>query len=72
MSSMKDCLSRASLALPLLLTATLLGLVPTKAKLQAPEVTLPDRPKAVRFAVIGDTGTGSTQQYEVGEQMARA
>jgi 3',5'-cyclic AMP phosphodiesterase CpdA len=69
---MKDCLSRTSLALPLLLAATLLGLVPIQAKLRPPEVTLPDRPKAVRFAVIGDTGTGSTQQYEIGEQMARA
>jgi predicted MPP superfamily phosphohydrolase len=69
---MKECSSRTSLALPLLFVATLLGLVPPQAELRPPEVTLPDRPKAVRFAVIGDTGTGGAQQYEVGEQMARA
>lgn len=32
---------------------------------------LPLIPKSVRFAVIGDNGTGAKEQYEVGEQMDR-
>jgi hypothetical protein len=40
---------------------------------QAPVVralTLPHKDGSVRFAVMGDTGTGSRQQYEVATQMA--
>jgi predicted MPP superfamily phosphohydrolase len=37
----------------------------------APELTLPLTPKSVRFAVIGDFGTGGREQYEVARQMAR-
>jgi 3',5'-cyclic AMP phosphodiesterase CpdA len=33
---------------------------------------LPARPNSVKFAVIGDTGTGGRQQFEVGQQMAAA
>jgi 3',5'-cyclic AMP phosphodiesterase CpdA len=40
--------------------------------LQPPEVILPNQPKAIRFAVIGDSGNGSREQYEVGLQMSRA
>lgn len=36
----------------------------------APAVTLPLKDGSLRFAVIGDMGTGSKQQFEVGEQMA--
>ena len=36
-----------------------------------PKVTLPLLPNSVRFAVIGDSGTGERPQYEVGQQMAR-
>ena len=32
---------------------------------------LPEEKKAVRFAVIGDSGTGSTEQYQVAEQMEK-
>ena len=40
---------------------------------QAPvaKVTLPLKPNSVRFAVIGDSGTGERAQYEVGAQMQR-
>src|SRR5215831_9008086 len=31
---------------------------------------LPARAESVKFAVIGDTGTGDRSQYEVGQQMA--
>lgn len=36
----------------------------------AQELTLPVKPDSVRFAVIGDNGTGEPPQYEVGAQMA--
>jgi predicted phosphodiesterase len=34
-------------------------------------LTLPLKPNSVRFAVIGDMGTGKRPQFEVAEQMAR-
>jgi hypothetical protein len=39
---------------------------------QAPPdgLALPLKPNSVRFAVIGDNGTGEKEQYEVGQQMA--
>jgi hypothetical protein len=36
----------------------------------AQEQTLPLKPDSVRFAVIGDNGTGEPPQYQVGQQMA--
>jgi calcineurin-like phosphoesterase family protein len=33
---------------------------------------MPLKPKSVRFAAIGDTGTGKREQYEVAEQMERS
>jgi 3',5'-cyclic AMP phosphodiesterase CpdA len=33
---------------------------------------LPSRPNSLKFAVIGDTGTGGRQQFEIGQQMAAA
>jgi hypothetical protein len=36
-----------------------------------PPVPLPGRDGSLKFAVIGDFGTGSRQQYELGEQMAK-
>jgi 3',5'-cyclic AMP phosphodiesterase CpdA len=44
--------------------ATLLG-----AQQAAP---LPTRPESLKFAVIGDTGTGEPPQFEVGSRMAEA
>ncbi|MBI5282655.1 MAG: metallophosphoesterase [Candidatus Solibacter usitatus] len=37
----------------------------------AQELTLPLKPNSVRFAVIGDMGTGEKPQYELAEEMAR-
>lgn len=37
----------------------------------APELRLPNKKDSLRFAVIGDTGTGGRPQYEVAEQMAQ-
>ncbi len=37
----------------------------------AADLQLPLKPGSVRFAVIGDNGTGEKPQYEVGEQMAK-
>jgi Calcineurin-like phosphoesterase len=36
----------------------------------AQELRLPAKPGSLRFAAIGDTGTGSREQYEIGQQMA--
>jgi 3',5'-cyclic AMP phosphodiesterase CpdA len=37
-----------------------------------PVIALPNKPKSVRFAVIGDMGTGTKEQYEVGREMTLA
>ena len=34
------------------------------------QLYLPSKPNSVRFAVIGDSGTGESKQYEVAEEMA--
>src|SRR5262245_2172399 len=34
--------------------------------------SFPSRPNSLKFAVIGDTGTGDRSQYEVGQQMTAA
>ena len=45
-----------------------------RASAQAPssQVTPPREPNSVRFAIIGDTGTGTSSQYDVGTQLAKA
>src|SRR6202521_1312750 len=35
------------------------------------DITLPLKPKSVHFAVIGDSGTGEKEQYEVSQQMVK-
>jgi hypothetical protein len=37
--------------------------------LRAQEITLPLKPSSIRFAAIGDMGTGKPPQYEVAQQM---
>jgi predicted phosphodiesterase len=37
---------------------------------QAQDLALPLKQDSVKFAVIGDTGTGDSQQYDIGKQMA--
>lgn len=57
---------RTLIALALLLTATRM------APAQNGAAVLPIRPDSVKFAVIGDNGTGEKPEYEVGQQMAVA
>ena len=38
----------------------------------AAQNALPDRPDSLKFAVIGDNGTGDKPEYDVGQQMAAA
>src|SRR5262249_7257145 len=40
------------------------------ATLAGQTLTLPNRSDSLKFAVIGDNGTGDAPQYEVGRQMA--
>src|ERR1044072_4309077 len=42
----------------------------TIAAATAADLKLPVKPKSVRFAMIGDSGTGEKPQYEVGRQLA--
>jgi len=42
---------------------------PAQATASGPEVKLPLESKSVRFAVIGDSGTGEREQYEVAKEM---
>ena len=37
--------------------------------LQAQQISFPDKPNPVRFAAIGDMGTGDSAQYEVAQEM---
>jgi 3',5'-cyclic AMP phosphodiesterase CpdA len=50
-----------------------LAAAPVMDRAQAPalQLTLPLKPGSVRFAIIGDSGTGESEQYQVAEQMAR-
>jgi hypothetical protein len=38
---------------------------------QAPPVALPNKDGSLKFAVLGDFGTGSREQYQMAEQMAK-
>ncbi len=49
---------------------TLVFLLAAATPAQTPELRLPLKPNSVRFAVIGDSGTGERAQYEVAQQMA--
>jgi hypothetical protein len=40
--------------------------------LAAVEITLPNQPSSLKFAVIGDSGSGSGRQYQLGAQIAAA
>ena len=37
----------------------------------AQDITLPNAPNSVKFGVIGDSGSGDREQYDVANQMAR-
>ena len=50
--------------------ATLCLLALPASLLAAIEITLPNEESSLKFAVIGDSGTGSGRQYQVGAQIA--
>jgi hypothetical protein len=52
--------------------ATLFAMLLFVGQLPAQRQRLPNAAGSVKFAVIGDNGTGDRPQYEVGAQMARA
>lgn len=59
-------------SMPAMLRAAFIFVVVLAAislSLHAPELTLPLKPNSVRFAVIGDMGTGDPPQYEVAGKM---
>src|SRR4051812_35701141 len=58
---------RASLRVILSLVVLLSGVV-----LSAQDVTLPNKPDSVKIAIIGDSGTGSSPQYKVAQQLIAA
>jgi predicted MPP superfamily phosphohydrolase len=55
-----------------LLAAVLLITALHQQGLLARPLTLPNRPGSLKFAVIGDNGTGDSPEYEVGAQMVAA
>jgi len=57
-----------------LLTALLgaAGFTPAAPSAARATQTLPARPDSLKFAVIGDTGTGAQPEYDVGQRMAAA
>lgn len=65
-------LTASTVTVGFLLTACSPPQTAAEARIHTPKLELPDRPKAIRFAVIGDTGTGGREQYEVGMQMSGA
>jgi 3',5'-cyclic AMP phosphodiesterase CpdA len=65
-------LTASRVALSFLLTACSPPRAAAETPIHALKLQLPDRPKAVRFAIIGDTGTGGKEQYEIGALMAAA
>jgi len=38
----------------------------------AQDVSLPNQPDSLKFAIIGDSGTGSSSQYKVAEMLIAA
>jgi predicted phosphodiesterase len=54
------------------LAVVLAALLFLPALTPAPEIVLPRRADSLKFAVIGDSGSGSRRQYETGKQLADA
>ena len=63
--------SRRSLAVFLVAGALAVIVCRAGAQPQQAQVSLPNKPNSLHFAVIGDNGTGDERQYSVGEQMAK-
>jgi 3',5'-cyclic AMP phosphodiesterase CpdA len=65
-------LTYTTIALGAVLTACLQERTEARSQTAGLRIVLPNRSNSVRFAVIGDMGTGNKEQYEVGQQMALA
>jgi 3',5'-cyclic AMP phosphodiesterase CpdA len=52
------------------LTALLISCLTAPIIVAAQQLTLPNKPASVKFAVIGDTGTGDSNQYRVAKVLA--
>ena len=63
--------SRRSLAVFLVAGALAVIVCRAGAQPQQAQVSLPNKPNSLHFAVIGDNGTGDERQYSVGEQMTK-
>src|SRR5258708_32888627 len=53
------------------LLTTLLLVISGWWSVTAQEVALPTAPNSVKFAAIGDAGTGDPEQYDIANQMTR-
>jgi 3',5'-cyclic AMP phosphodiesterase CpdA len=62
---------RARVPLVVLVLAAVSALLAQALPAQAPHA-LPNRANSVKFAAIGDNGTGDREQYEVGQQMVKS
>jgi 3',5'-cyclic AMP phosphodiesterase CpdA len=54
------------------LTILLIAAAAAWAGVSAQRITLPNRPNSLKFAAIGDNGTGESAQYDVADTMTRA
>jgi 3',5'-cyclic AMP phosphodiesterase CpdA len=64
--------SRSSASLRIQALALAASALLSAALLAQPTPPLPNRPDSVKFAAMGDNGTGDRPQYDVGQQMAKA
>src|SRR6266849_5060444 len=63
--------NRSKVNSPARLLTTLLLAISAWWSVTAQELALPSAPNSVKFAAIGDAGTGDSAQYDVANQMAR-
>jgi hypothetical protein len=54
------------------LLTTLLFVISAWWSIPAQEVTLPSAANSVKFAAIGDAGSGDPEQYDIANQMTRS
>jgi hypothetical protein len=56
--------------MPKILATLVLALIAVSEPFAGPTLSVPNRAETVKFAVLGDNGSGSAAQYEVANQMA--
>jgi hypothetical protein len=45
---------------------------PPRPDLTPPQAPAPPAPAQLKFAILGDTGTGTKEQYEIGDRLAKS